>query len=265
MGANAERVHLMPLGVERVQSVLVDVVGCNDLVVAHPIDAELFFCILEHFAGLLGQVRQVSTVQPNSGRLVPDLDQRPRSAEEVRHTRLKGIVGIHKSKKVVWEGLGVANESRQFAFGCTFDTHGASGLEDQRDKRDFLAFRRHDVGRADVIQTGEGLDIGVSVRALHGNAEHVASQKIAGAVETPHVGVTRGSHCSIGPLGTTKSKLQQSLFRAGSNTHPRCIGCDQRGVVDNIEECRLQKLTDCEGSLHAKQGNSRECHGSFSH
>ena len=104
--------------------------------------------------------------------------------------------------------------------------------------------RAHELRGREVGAVREGLDEGVRHRAVQGHLAHVACQGVGRAVEAAEEGVTARRDAAVGPLRAAQPELVQLDLGADGGAEARGVGREERGVVDAVEQRRLEQLRD---------------------
>ena len=90
------------------------------------------------------------------------------------------------------------------------------------------------------------------------NREEVGRFNVAGGIEATDVGVAAGRDPAIDPRRPPQAELQQALVPAGGQAQAGRGRGDERGIVDQCEQGRLQELHLRERTLDDKQRDARE-------
>ena len=156
--ANAETVYLRAFLEDGLDGEFIEAVGSHDGAVRKT-------GLIEHFAGLYGEIGEVAGVNAYAPEAPAHrFEHFPGRADGVRHAGLEDIVGIHKQDGVVRIGLRVVLESLEFGIKV-HDPAVSHGAADGN--AEFLA-REHG-GRADC-----SADVGGS-RAVNGSVHVVGA------------------------------------------------------------------------------------------
>ena len=76
-------------------------------------------------------------------------------------------------------------------------------------------------------------------------------------------GNERNRHTIRAPLRTAQPKLVELAVVADGGAEARGVGREERGVVDAVEQRRLEQLRDRERPLHLQQRDPREAKGAL--
>ena len=115
----------------------------------------------------------------------------------------------------------------------------------------------------DVRHPHVRLHVRVRVRALHRDAKLAPGFEIGSRVEPAQVRVSRRADASVGALRSSQAELEQHGVVSGDQPVPRRVGRDQRRVIHQVQQRRLDELHDHERALHAEQRYAREHHRAF--
>jgi len=94
------------------------------------------------------------------------------------------------------------------------------------------------------------------VRAGHGERKHQAGLDVGRAVKAAKVGVAAGGHSAVRALRAAHAKLEERAVRAHSEAVARGVGGEQRRVVAQDEQRRLEKLTQSDRTLDTEERNA---------
>ena len=102
------------------------------------------------------------------------------------------------------------------------------------------------------------------MRALHGDAEHLAGQHVGGGVGAADVGGAGSAEPPVGTLGAAQAELHQVVVAAGQ-ADARGLGGYEGLVVEGVEDRGLEQLGLDQRALHLQDGLVREDHGALGH
>ena len=178
---------------------------------------------VQHLACLAAEIGKVAAVQPDADGLVPFRFQAVEDLYRIGDAALQGVVGVHEKEAIVGIYLGIR-------------------------------LKRLELG-------GEGHHPAVGVRARHRDAEHLPRKHVGRGAAAADICCTRAVSAGVRPLRTTEPELQYLRVRARGE--PRRSGGDERLMIDDGKERRLDDLRLEDGRRHREDGLGREDHRPF--